>query len=121
MSVNPTAESFARFMDEDDGEPVVMLNLLRFAGDEGRAQYGRYASAVVPFLERAGADVLYAGSCSTLLAGPESHRWDAVLVVRYPSRAAFAQMVRDPEYRAISDLRTSALEAAVLEATTPWG
>lgn len=121
MSVNPTADTFARFQDEDDGGPVVMLNLLRFAGQEGREQYARYAAGVGPFLERVGASVLYAGACSTLLVGAEAHRWDAVLVVRYPSRTAFAQMVSDPDYLKVSELRTSALEAAVLEATTPWG
>lgn len=121
MSVNPTAETFTRFQEEDDGGPVVMLNLLRFAGDGGREQYARYGAEVGPFLERVGATVLYAGACSTLLAGPEAHRWDAVLVVRYPSRAAFTQMVSDPDYVQVSKLRTSALEAAVLEATTPWG
>ena len=120
MAVDPTRETFARFREEDDGGPVVMLNLLRFAGDEGREQYARYGAAVAPFLEAVGGSVLYAGACSTLLVGPEAHRWDAVLVVRYPSRAAFAQMVGDPEYRKVSELRTSALEAAVLEATTPW-
>ena len=73
-----------------------------------------------PFLESAGATVLYVGECSTALVATDEH-WDAVLVVRYPSRAAFLAMVADPDYQAITHLRTAGLEAAVLQATTPWG
>jgi hypothetical protein len=42
-----------------------------------------------------------------------------VLVVRYPTRKAFSQMVADPEYQTFH-LRTEALVEAVLQATTPW-
>ena len=42
-------------------------------------------------------------------------------MVRYPSRAAFLAMVADPDYQAITHLRTAGLEEAVLQATTPWG
>jgi uncharacterized protein (DUF1330 family) len=121
MSVDPTGESIRAFRDEDDGGPVVMLNLLRFAGEEGRASYGRYSGKVQPFLEEVGASVLYAGDCSTTLVAPDGHHWDAMLVVRYPSRAAFLEMVGNPAYQGITELRTAGLEAAVLQATTPWG
>ncbi len=77
MTLNPTGEDIRRFVKEDDGGPVVMLNLLRYAGDAGRESYGRYAGKVQPFLEAVGGTVLYAGECSTLLVGPDAHRWDA--------------------------------------------
>ncbi|HMS60928.1 MAG TPA: DUF1330 domain-containing protein [Solirubrobacteraceae bacterium] len=120
MTVDPRGEDIRRFRDEDDGGPVVMLNLLRFAGEPGRASYAQYAARIQPFLDAVGATVLYAGSCSTVLVAPDEHRWDALLVVRYPSRAAFLQMVGDPDYQSITELRTAGLEAAVLQATTPW-
>jgi uncharacterized protein (DUF1330 family) len=120
MSVDPTGETIRRFRDEDDGGPVIMLNLLRFAGEQGRASYERYSGKVLPFLEQVGGAVLYAGECSTVLVAPEGHRWDAIFVVRYPSRAAFLSMVGNPDYQAITELRTNGLEAAVLQATTPW-
>ncbi len=120
MSIDPTRDDVRRLMAEDDGEPLVMLNLLRFAGEEGRASYMRYAQAIGPALEKVGARTVYAGDCSTKLVGPDSHRWDAVLVVRYPSRGAFLEMVKDPSYQAISHLRSDGLEEAVLEATRPW-
>lgn len=120
MTVDPTGDDIRRYRDEDDGGPVVMLNLLRFAGETGRASYMEYGEKVGPFLAAVGGETLYAGDCSTLLAGPDAHRWDAMLVVRYPSRAAFLQMVFDPAYQEITHLRTQGLEAAVLQATTPW-
>ena len=46
--------------------------------------------------------------------------WDAVLLVRYPSRQAFSAMVADPEYQQVTELRTRALTEAVLQATRPW-
>ena len=47
-------------------------------------------------------------------------QWDAVMLVKYPSRSAFLEMVSDPEYQEISKLRTAALEDAVLQPTRPW-
>lgn len=42
-----------------------------------------------------------------------------VVLVRYPDRQAFAAMIRDPGYRAITHLRTEALVESVLQPTTP--
>jgi uncharacterized protein (DUF1330 family) len=120
VAVDPTPEDIRRLIAEDDGGPVVMLNLLRFAGAEGRASYQSYATAVAPFLEKVGGGVIYAGDCSTDLVAPDGHDWDALLVVRYPSRSAFLQMVKDPGYQAITHLRTEGLQEAVLQATSPW-
>jgi len=121
MSVDPTGADLKRFLDEDPGGPVVMLNLLKFRPDGGRESYLEYARSFQPFAGRVGAEVLYVGDCSTTLVAPEPHDWDAVLVVRYPSREAFSRMVADPEYQEITHLRTEALSQAVLQATTPWG
>jgi uncharacterized protein (DUF1330 family) len=120
VSVDPTGEDLKRFMAEDLGGAVVMLNLLRFKPG-GRSSYESYAREIGPFLEKVGAEVLYIGDCDTTLVAPDSHDWDTVLIVRYPSRAAFSQMVADPDYQGITGLRTEALEAAVLEATVAWG
>lgn len=118
--VDPRGADLKRYLDEDPGGPVVMLNLLRYA-DGGAASYAEYARRIGPFLERVGAEIVYVGDCSTVLVAPESHDWDAVLLVRYPSREAFSRMVADPEYQEITGLRTAGLDAAVLQATVPWG
>lgn len=119
MSVDPTGADLKRFLAEDPGGPVVMLNLLRFA-DGGRASYDTYSGAIGPFLRSVGARVVYAGDTSTALVAPDGHDWDAVLLVEYPSREAFLRMVADPDYQRITEHRTAALSHAVLQATTPW-
>jgi uncharacterized protein (DUF1330 family) len=121
MSVDPTGPDLKRFLDQDADGEVVMLNLLRFKPDGGRERYAEYARAIVPFLERVGASVVYLGDTGTALVAPEHEQWDAVLLVRYPSRRAFSQMVADPVYQQITHLRTEALDAAVLQPTSPRG
>jgi uncharacterized protein (DUF1330 family) len=116
--VDPTGADLEQFLAEDDGGEVVMLNLLRFA-EGGEASYRAYAKAVVPFLEKVGSSVVYMGRTGIALVAPEAHEWDAVLLVRYPSRTAFSQMVADPAYQQITHLRTEALSAAVLQPTSP--
>ena len=119
MPVDPTAADIKRFVEEDPGGPVVMLNLLRFA-EGGRERYAEYAGKTQPFLEGVGGSVVYAGDCSTALVSPEGFNWDTMLAVRYPSRQAFLEMVSNPEYQKVTKLRTEALAEAVLQATSPW-
>jgi uncharacterized protein (DUF1330 family) len=121
MSVDPTGQDLKRFLAEDPGGEVVMLNLLRYKPDGGRERYAEYARAIVPFLEEVGGSLVYFGDCDTALVAPEGQRWDAVLLVRYPSRRAFSEMVANPDYQQITGLRTEALEAAVLQPTTGRG
>ena len=91
-AVDPTGADLKRFLAEDDGGEVVMLNLLKMA-EGGAASYRDYARAIEPFLDKVGGSLVYAGTLGLALVAPDSHDWDAVLLVRYPSRAAFSQMV----------------------------
>ena len=119
MTVDPTGRDLKTFLADDPEGEVVMLNLLRFKPG-GRPSYEAYAREIRPHLERVGAEVVYLGDCGTPLVAPDSHEWDAVLLVRYPTRRAFSRMVADPDYQGITHLRTSALSAAVLQPTMPW-
>jgi uncharacterized protein (DUF1330 family) len=103
-----------RFLAEDRGGPVVMLNLLRFAPG-GAERYDEYRRALLASGGFVDAEVLFFGAGGGVAL--EGDDWDAVALVRYPSREVFAGMVRSPEYRAIEHLRTEALEAAVLQPT----
>ncbi|MCR4513227.1 DUF1330 domain-containing protein [Aeromicrobium sp. 50.2.37] len=121
MAVDPTGSDLKAFLADDDGRPVTMLNLLRFAPG-GRELYAEYSRAVVStFLPRVGGEVVYAGQGHAALVAEDGQAWDAVLLVRYPSRAAFARMVADPEYQEVTHLRTEALTEAVLQPTSAWG
>jgi uncharacterized protein (DUF1330 family) len=117
MAIDPTGADLKAFLAEASDEPITMLNLLRFA-DGGRASYDEYIAhfrrTSVPF----GAEVVYYGYGNAPVVAEPGQEWDAVLLVRYPSRRAFADMVRDPEYQKGTHLRTQALVEAVLQPTT---
>ena len=85
-----------------------MLNLLRFKPDGGRERYAEYGAAVTPLLEKAGARVVFLGESGAATARRRS--WDSVLLVEYPTRQAFLDMIASAEYQAIGHLRTEALE-----------
>ena len=119
MTVDPTGRDLKRYLADDPDGEVVMLNLLRFKPG-GRPSYEAYERALRPFVAGVGGEVVYVGDCGVPLVAPEGHEWDVLLLVRYPSRRAFSQMVADPEYQAITHLRTQALSAAVLQPTMPW-
>jgi uncharacterized protein (DUF1330 family) len=119
MAIDPTPSDIQRFVSADDGTPIVMLNLLRFS-DGGADRYREYALATQPFLAAVGGELLYAGLAGPALVADDGQSWDAVLLVRYPSRAAFFRMVSNPAYLAITHLRTSALREAVLQPTSAW-
>ncbi len=101
--------------------PVVMINLLKFRADGGRQSYARYGQEVAPHLQRVGGAVLYAGSAPTQVIGDgEKPWWDAILVVEYPSPAAFIDMVTNKDYLEIHEYRTAGLDRGDLIATSTW-
>ncbi|MCB1327058.1 MAG: DUF1330 domain-containing protein [Spirochaetales bacterium] len=112
MSVIPDRKALRELMKMPAGQPVVMLNLLSFRGEEGRASYERYVEAVRPLLAAAGASPIFFGDARAHLVSDES--WDMVLMVRYPEPRAFLRMASSPEYQKISHLREEALERAGL-------
>ncbi len=120
MAIDPRGRDLKTLLADDPGGPVVMLNLLRFA-EGGRASYEAYATALSEtFLPRYHGKVLYVGDGSTALVAEDGQAWDVVLLVEYPSRRAFSDMVADPDYQQVTHLRTEALTEAVLQATIPW-
>ncbi|MDG9722766.1 MULTISPECIES: DUF1330 domain-containing protein [unclassified Streptomyces] len=119
MAVDPDKAVLNAFATHGPDGPFVMLNLLRFTPD-GRRSYEEYSRRAAVFLSRYGGELLYAGDGDTPLMAGEGQTWDAVLLVRYPSREAFSSMVTDPDYQQITALRTRALSEAVLQPTAPW-
>src|SRR5438132_8729420 len=108
MALDPGERDLERFRQGDDGRSLVMLQLLRFA-EGGRDRYLQYAAAAQPILLRVGAQVLYAGEGAEPLLAAEGQPWDAIVLVRYPRRAAYLEMLADPAYQAIAGLRRAAL------------
>ncbi len=119
MAINPTGPGLKAYLAEAGDEPVVMLNLLRFLPEGGETGYEAYLRHFRSHAERVGATVLYYGRGGSALVAEDGQAWDAVLLVSYPSRRVFSEMVRDPEYQQGSHLRTESLVEAVLQPTTP--
>ena len=103
------------FLAAPDDGPVVMLNLLRFDPDGGRERYEKYLAIAAPIVARHGAEITFAGDTLPALAAEEGQAWDAVVLVRYPSRQAFADLVGDADYAMADPVRRSALAEAVLQ------
>ncbi len=119
MAIDPRGADLKALLADDPGGPVVMLNLLRFT-EAGRSSYDAYARALSEtFLPKYGGTVLYDGDGSTAMVAEDGQAWDRVLLVQYPSRQAFSDMVADPDYQQVTHLRTEALTEAVLQATIP--
>lgn len=106
-----------RFLAEDDDKPVTMLNLLRFRPDGGRERYFEYVNMLGPLIARYGVEIIYAGDGGTPLVAKPGQAWDSVVLVRYPTRRAFADMIADRDYSAANAVRMSALVEAVLQPT----
>lgn len=104
----PNEAGFAAISERAGEDSVVtMLNLLEFKDEGGRERYAEYGEAVAPLLEAAGGRVVFAGEANSVLLGEDS--WDMVLLVEYPNRKSFLEMIGSDDYRAIAHLRTEAL------------
>lgn len=118
--VDPEREQFEAFKALPRNAPVMMLNLLRFrdraAYDDGRdctgaEAYAAYGRESGPVFRRVGGEILWRGDPEVTLIGPPQERWDTIFVARYPSAAAFLEMITDPDYRVAVKHR----QAAVLD------
>jgi uncharacterized protein (DUF1330 family) len=120
-SLEPTPEQLAALAARPADAPVVMINLLQFRADGGRESYLRYTQEVVPHLQRVGGTVRYAGASPSVVIGDgEKPGWDAIIVVEYPSPAAFLDMVSNEEYLKVHEYRAAGLDRGDLIATSIW-
>jgi uncharacterized protein (DUF1330 family) len=106
----------------DDGGPVCMLNLLRYRDHAdytghpdqpartGREAYQRYMSLAFPIIGRTSVRMIFLGTCLGHVIAPSTERWDDMLLVEYPTRAAFVEALSCAEYRTIVFHRTAALQ-----------
>jgi uncharacterized protein (DUF1330 family) len=92
-----------------------MVNLLKFKPEGGAESYAKYAAATTKFLLAVGGRLIYRGSYRLPVIGDED--WDEILLVEYPSIAAFFDMQRNKDYQAVVPLRTEGLSDSRLWAT----
>jgi uncharacterized protein (DUF1330 family) len=128
MPLKPTGEQIKALVNSELEGPVVMLNLLKYAewatgdaaatGITGEQSYEKYGQEVQSHLAEVGARLLWRGRADSVVIGGEADDWDEVLLVEYPSRKAFLQMVSQKDYEKTSEHRTNALADSRLIATT---
>ncbi len=123
--LQPTGDQVRAFRDRATGEPIAMLNLLKFKdkaqyedGREtdlsGREAYKLYAQSFSDIMGPRGVTTLYAGSVKGLLIGAGDDIWDEVAVIQYPSTQVMLDMLRDENYQAAQQHRAAGLEGQLL-------
>lgn len=123
-SIDPTREQFKAFMTAPQDTTIHMLNLVRLRplaaypadhpnhgkGMTGLDAYRAYGRTSAPIFKRVGGRQVWAGRPEIVLTGPPTERWDIAFIAQYPSSLAFAEMVRDPDYREFVKHRQAAVE-----------
>ncbi|WP_343344076.1 DUF1330 domain-containing protein [Sphingomicrobium sp. XHP0239] len=131
--IAPTERQLAAFRDLPFGEPIEMLNLLRFRatadypddheaftnGWSGSDAYHHYLGETQKIASRLGLDVVWTASPALTLIGPEDEAWDMAFIARYPDAEAFLTMIGNPDYIAITVHRTAALKDSRLIRCAP--
>lgn len=124
MAAQPHELNESLIRNLPDQGPVVMVNLVRFRdralddSGSGWDSYLRYSQATMPLIKACGGTVLWAGDAEGAAFGdPRAKFWNYVVLVRYPSRAAFLAMVTSPEYAKGNRHRENAVEDHVILAT----
>lgn len=101
--------------------PVTMLNLVKFrkissdGNGSGRDAYKRYAESVTPLMEQVGGRVLWAGIIQhpALNEGGDID-WDWSVLVEYPNRSAFLELVASPIYTKANEDRRKGVEKHII-------
>ncbi len=115
-------EFYQHFHDKGS---IVMLNLLKFKETadytnfealkpateiSGEEAYQLYMEETLPELEKTGSRIIYYGKSRNFLIGPDSEKWDAVLLVEHESVLKFMEFAQNPDYLKKAGHRTAALE-----------
>ena len=116
--LTPNADQFQALATATEDGPVVMLNLVKFKPG-GADSYARYGDAAREMIEARGGSLLWSGRADQVLIGDPAVDWDVVLLVQYPSRQAFIEMVSTPEYLAAHRDREAGLERTIVVACSP--
>jgi hypothetical protein len=127
LHTEPSSTMLATLAGRADDGPFVALNLNRYrvravypdgtpeADVSGRKAYGRYGLVAVPAILATGGQVLWTADATDVVIGCDHERYDEVVAVWYPSRAAFLRLDEYPGYREAFELhRRAAVEHASL-------
>jgi len=127
----PTADQFRAFRDDPYEGPIAQVNLLKFrtraeyspddpehgTDEPGSVAYKRYVDAFQIAADAVGAQCLLYGETERYFIGQGD--WDAVLVMHFPSRAAFIETLNHPDYHDMHRHRNAGLLCQELLTTRP--
>lgn len=122
----PSEAQFAELAELDLEAPVAVLNFFWFndraryapedpehgtpagevTGAEAYAAYGAVAGRVIAEL---GGRVLFSTTVDQVMIGPPGLRCDRTAIMYFPTRRAYLEMTRNPEFQAASRHRKAAL------------
>ena len=123
--LEPTQESGRAFIMRQLQGSVVMLNLLRFretadysatphlapaTAISGAAAFQLYIDHTLPYLRETGGDLVFLGTGGNFLIGPQTERWDMMMLVRQTSVESFLAFASHKAYLAGMGHRTAAIE-----------
>jgi hypothetical protein len=121
------------WLENDDGKPFYMLNLMRFYPElrrfpnapefKGTPQESnaRYEAAARSMLLKLGGYPLFAGTPqgkNLVEHDPALDDWSRLLLVRYPSRRAFMKLLTHPAFHEIEPYKVMALQLVLTPATS---
>lgn len=133
--INATSEAgkefYLKFLKKE--KAIVMLNLLKFKSQAdytdlesikpekeitGEEAYNLYTSNTLNELKQIGSEILFYGESKSFLIGPDSEKWDAVLLVKHQSIKSFMDFSKSEIYLNNVGHRTAGLEDSRLLPTT---
>ena len=123
--LQPTGDQVRAFRDRATGEPISMLNLLKFKDRAeyedgrpsdltGREAYQLYAEGFRRVMGPLGVNIVYSGEVRGVLIGEAEDAWDAIAVIQYPSTQVMLDMFRNPEYQEVQQHRAAGLVGQIL-------
>lgn len=125
--VEPSEATLAALAQVANDGPFVALNLNRYrdraaypagtpdADVSGRAAYQRYGMVAFQAIHAVGGRILWLTDTREVAIGCDHDRYDEVVAVWYPSRAAFLSLEQFPGYREALELhRRAAIDHASL-------
>jgi uncharacterized protein (DUF1330 family) len=121
----PTRDQQQAAVLRDDGQPISMVNLLKFRDKavyadgrattlSGREAYEIYGRAMTRMVIETGGKFVFSGKVRGLLIGSADESWDQVAIVMYPSFKAMAAITSSPAYAEIHVHREAGLVGQML-------
>jgi uncharacterized protein (DUF1330 family) len=134
QKTQPSGAQLRDFRDHPRQGTIQMINLLKFydrtqyqpgeVDDDdvtGREAYLHYGAAVGKIVASLGGRIVWSGQPEVVFIGDDGDLWDEVVVVEYPSREAFLQMIAMPVYQAAHIHREAGLAYQQLIECRPGG